>query len=120
MTQLVVLIVDNPDDCAPILDAWEAIGVPGVTIFDSSGLGRLRKAGFREDLPLLPSLSDFFESDEIRHRTLFSVVDDEIKVEAMISAVHQIIGDLDKESTGFLFTVPVLKAYGLGRKRTRD
>ena len=39
MSYLVVLIVDDPDDCPSILDAWEAAGVSGVTILESSGLG---------------------------------------------------------------------------------
>lgn len=119
MTQVVVLIVDNPDDCGPILTKWESIGVTGVTIFESSGLGRLRRAGYRDDLPILPSLSDLFQQDEIRHRTLVSVVEDPPKVEEMVAAAHSVIGDLDEAHSGFLFVVPVTKAYGLGKKANR-
>ena len=115
MNQLVVLIVNNPDDCEPILEAWESIGVTGVTILESSGLGRLRQTGCRDDLPLMPSLRDLFEKQEERHRTLLSVVD-ENKVEDMIESVKGLIGDLNDAHTGFLFVVPVIKAIGLGIK----
>ena len=42
MAFLVVLIVDDVDKCRPILDAWEAAGAGGVTILESSGIGRVR------------------------------------------------------------------------------
>lgn len=118
MSFLIVLIVDNPSDCPYILDAWEEIGVTGVTILESTGLGRVRKAGLRDDLPLMPSLRELFQSDEIRHRTLLSVVNDQSRVDEMVSAAQNVIGDLDGPHTGFLFVVPVLQAYGLGVKLT--
>ncbi|MBN2548336.1 MAG: hypothetical protein JXB15_04195 [Anaerolineales bacterium] len=115
MHYLVVLIVDNPDDCRPILDAWEEIGVSGVTILESTGLGRLRRIGLRDDLPLIPSLEDIFSTDEVPHRTMLSVVNDQEMVDKMIMIVKDVIGNLDDPDTGFLFVVPVIQAMGLGR-----
>ena len=117
MSYLVVLVVDNPDDCPCILDAWQDLGVTGVTILDSTGMGRMRRAALREDLPLMPSLSDFLEVREAPHNTLLSVVESEEMADRMAQAAQEVIGDLDKPHTGFLFVVPVLKAYGLGRGR---
>ena len=113
---LVVLVLDDPDNCPCILEAWENIGVTGVTILESSGLGRLRRAAFRDDIPLLPSLRDIFSSQEVPHRTLFSVVDDQDKVDKMVESVQKQIGDLNNPDTGFMFVMPVLQAYGLGKK----
>lgn len=118
MTQMVVLIVDDPDDCGPILTKWESIGVTGVTILESSGLGRLRRAGFKDDLPIMPSLEDLFQQEEVRHRTLLSVVEDSDKVAEMVEAAQSILGDLDVEHSGFIFVVPITKAYGLGKTIT--
>lgn len=117
MSYLVVLIVNNPDDCPAILDTWEELGVPGITILESTGLGHLRKSGLRDDLPLIPSLRDILGSDEVPHRTLFSVVNDQAMVDRMVAAAQEVIGDLDDPHTGFLFVTPVLQAYGLGRKK---
>ena len=115
---MVVLIVDDVDHCPAILDAWEEAGVRGATIFASTGLGRVRRAGLRDDLPLMPSLQDLFEEEEVNHRTLMSVVDSQELVDKMVSITQQIIGDLEKPNTGFLFVLPVLQAYGLGKHRT--
>lgn len=120
MSFLVVLIVDDPDHCSPILDRWEEIGVTGVTILESTGLGRLRRAGFRDDLPMMPSLRDIFSSREIPHRTLLSVVSSQNEVDLMVEAAQETIGNLDDPSTGFLFVVPVIQAYGLGRKNNTN
>jgi nitrogen regulatory protein P-II 1 len=115
MSYLVVLIVDDPDDCPRILDAWSEIGVSGATILDSTGMGRIKKAGLRDDFPLIPSLEDFLAVREEPHRTILSVVEDEALVDKMAAVARHTIGDLDEPHTGFLFVVPVLKAYGLGR-----
>jgi hypothetical protein len=118
MNHLVVLIVNDVDDCPAILDAWEAAGILGVTILASTGLGHIRRAGLRDDLPLLPSLHDLFESEEVQHRTLLSVVDSQDLVDKMVAIAQQVIGNLEDPHTGFLFVVPVIQAYGLGKHRT--
>lgn len=118
MNYLVVLVVDDTENVHPVLDAWEAIGVTGVTILESTRLGRIRRAGLRDDLPLLPSLSDLLQEEEIHHRTLLSLVDSETLVDQMIAGVETITGALDDAHTGFLFVVPVARVHGLGKHRT--
>ncbi|MEW5869365.1 MAG: hypothetical protein AB1894_08825 [Chloroflexota bacterium] len=119
MSYMVVLIVDDLDDCPSILDAWERLGVSGVTIFESTGLGRVRRSGLRDDLPIMPSLHDIMGTREVPHRTLLSVVESLEVVEKLVAAAQEIIGDLNNPHTGFLFVVPVLQAYGLGKEFIR-
>jgi len=114
---MVVLIVNNLNDCSPILEAWQALGLSGVTILESSGLGRLRRRGMEDDFPLMPSLSDYIAFSEVSPRMLFSVVDAPEKVDQMIEAAQRIIGNLDDEDTGFLFVVPVTRVVGMGKNR---
>jgi nitrogen regulatory protein P-II 1 len=118
VSYLVVLVVDDIDYCPAVLNAWEEAGILGVTILNSTGLGRFKRAGLRDDLPLMPSLSDIFQSDEVQHRTLLAVVEAETMVDRMVAAAEGVIGDLDEPHTGFLFVVPVLKVYGMGKHRT--
>jgi nitrogen regulatory protein PII len=80
----------------------------------------LRRAGLRDDLPLMVSLRDLLGAREVPHRTLLSVVDSQEKVDQMVAAAQAVIGDLDDPHTGFLFVVPVSQAYGLGRKLDRQ
>ncbi len=116
MSFLVVLVLDDPDQCRDILDAWDKAGVKGVTITESTGLGRMMNKGFRDDLPLMPSLHNLFESVEMRHRTLFSVVDTLEVAHALVEATQKVTGDLNLHNTGLLFVVPVVEVYGLHRE----
>jgi len=113
MSYLVLLVLDNPDHGHDILEAWDAAGANGVTILESTGLGRVRRAGIRDDLPLMPSLGDLLRGDEIHHRTLFSVVETEEQADAIIEATQRIIGDLSNPHTGLAFVVQLHKVYGL-------
>jgi len=116
MSYLVVLVLDNPDRCRDVLDVWEAAGAPGVTILDSSGLGRVRRAGIRDDVPLIPSLDSLFRRQEDHHRTLFSIIQDQSQVDAIVQATQTVVGELDRKDTGILFVVPVSQVYGLRKK----
>lgn len=111
----IVFVLDNADQCRDILDAWENAGIRGVTILESSGLGRVRRAGIRDDLPLMPSLSDLFMNTETQHRTLFAVVKSQSQIEAIVKATQSVVGDLEQPDTGFLFVVPVSQVYGISK-----
>lgn len=117
MSFLVVAIIDDVELCPSIMSAWEEIGVLGITILESTGLGRIRKAGLLDNIPLMPSLEDLFENDEIHHRTLLSVVENQEIVNQMAAAVQKLTGDLDGPNTGFMFVVPVVQVIGMGKHR---
>jgi len=112
---MVIFVLDDVDQCKDVLDAWEAFGISGVTILESSGLGRVRQAGMRDDLPLMPSLSDLFKRTETRHRTLFTVTKHQEKIDAIVKATQSVVGDLEQPNTGFLFVLPVSQVYGLSK-----
>ncbi len=112
MAYLVVLVLDKSDQCSSILDAWESAGAKGITIIESTGLGRVRRAALRDDLPLMPSLHDLLRGAESNHRTLFSVVDSQVQVDDLIAATQVVTGDLAQPDTGLMFVVPLLQVLG--------
>lgn len=115
---MIVLILNNPDQCQDLLDAWDEAGAPGVTVLSSTGLGQIRsRMGLQEDVPLMPSLDDFFQQDENLHPTLIAIVRERSIVDAIIRATQSILGDLNRPNTGILVILPVLEAYGLDRYR---
>ena len=112
----VLFVLNDPDKMEPVLDAWETVGVGGVTIMHSSGLGRLRKNLFNDDIPLIPSISVFMEHLEEMHRTLFSVVSSMEIVDQLVKVTQAVIGDLENPETGLLVVPPVERVYGLHKK----
>lgn len=111
MYYLVVLVLDNPDLCPDMLSAWHEAGASGITILNSAGMGPARR-GIGDDTPLFPAVRDLFRSEETRHRTLFSVVEGEDKVNALVKAAKSCVGDFEKNDTGILFAVPVSHFFG--------
>jgi nitrogen regulatory protein PII len=113
---MIMLILNDPEQCQSIMDAWDAAGVSGITLLPSTGLGRIRKKrGLIEEMSLMPSIEDFFEHEENVHRTLITIVRDHPIVEQVVQATQTILGDLNQPNTGILVVLPVLEAYGLDR-----
>ncbi|MBK8904846.1 MAG: hypothetical protein IPM53_26945 [Anaerolineaceae bacterium] len=119
---MILLILDDVNQCSSILESWEAQGVGGVTILESTGLGRVRKMSIRDDIPLMPSLSRLLQNREERHRTLFTVVEGEEMVDKVIQATEAVLGDLEQAHNGVLFVLPVSRVRGLhgGQNRARS
>jgi nitrogen regulatory protein PII len=119
MYYMVMAIINELDQCPRVMDAWDEANVPGITILESTGLGSVRRAGYRDDLPLMPSLSDLFKREEHRHRTIFTVVDSEEMVDRLIEITENIIGDLNQPHNGVLFVLPVSRVVGLSGAKER-
>lgn len=119
MANLLVLVLDEPEKFSAIIEAWEEIGVPGVTMVDSIGSRQLREQARRDDLPLIPSLRAVFAGVEERNRTLFTVIEDDEMLERAVEAARKIVGDFMRPNTGILFTVPVTRAWGVPKLKPR-
>ena len=118
MKYLVIAVIDDVAMCPSVLEAWEQAGATGVTILESTGLGRMRRGEyFRDDLPIMPSLRNLMQTREEHHRTLFSVVRSEAMVERISDATERILGDLDQPNKGIIFAVPVSHAFGILNRR---
>lgn len=114
MKYMVIAVIDELAKCPSILKAWENIGVRGVTILESTGLGRIRQGELlRDDLPLMPSLRNLMQTREEHHRTMFTIVNDEAMIDRIFEATEMILGDLNQPNKGILFAVPVARAYGI-------
>lgn len=117
---LILLVIDDPDRLEDLLIAWEEAGVPSATVLFSTGMGRLRNlAGWRDDMPLIPSLGDFYEAPENLNRTIFATANNEAQVDAVIVATQKVIGDLDQSKSGLLLVLPVTRALGVNKKKER-
>jgi len=116
---LILLILNDPDRLEDLLIAWEDSGIRGATVMFSTGFGRIRlMSGWRDDMPLMPSLRDFYETPENMNRTIFTTVNNEAEVDAIVAATKSAIGDLEDQGTGLLLVLPVARAYGVNKKES--
>jgi nitrogen regulatory protein PII len=119
MYHMIMLVLDKMEQCSSVLDAWDAAGAAGITILESTGLARVRKSAIRDDLPLMPSIESLFKGREEHHRTLFTVVEDEARVDRIIEATQAITGNLDEPNSGVLFVLPVTRVVGFHGAQNR-
>ncbi len=122
MYYMILFVVDELEECPNLFAAWESVGVTGITILESTGLGRIRKLfGYRDDIPLMPSLSKLMQQTrEEHHRTLITVVDSEETVDLLIAKAEEVLGDLNQPNKGALFVLPVLRAVGITPPKAED
>lgn len=117
MYYLVTLVLDDVNHGPDVFDAWEQAGVGGITIIESTGLGRVRQSeSLRDDIPLMPSIRALLHGREEHHRTIFSIVEGEAMVEALIAATEAIVGELNEPNTGVLFALPLSHVAGVPRR----
>lgn len=115
---MILFVLNDPDRLDEVLDAWEQAGVSGITVLPSTGLGRIRqKEGFRDDVPLMPGVEDFYHHQSDISHTLFTIVDDEAMVTKVIEATQARIGNLDEPGNGILAVLPTVSVHGLIKYR---
>jgi hypothetical protein len=116
--KMILFVLNDPAKTVDLLNAWREAGAKGATVLFSTGMGRLHQSAMlRDDLPLMPSLSDFYECDEELSRTLFTIVKDDETVARVRAATRSLVGDLDQPDTGLLVVLPVDQVEGLEKKR---
>jgi len=115
MPNAVFVVLPTLERCQDVLDAWESLGVSGVTILESVGLHKIKQMrAQRDDLPLFPSLRHLLAGEEYHHRTIFAVVDDDFDLDGLIAATERAVGgDFNAPNSGLLFVVPVTRALGM-------
>lgn len=111
---MILYVLHDETRLDEILSAWDEAGVSGVTILPSTGMGRLRKySALREDIPLIPSLSDLIENhEEVLNRTLITLVDSQDLIDRVVKATEDTVGPLVNDNNGILAVLPVLQIYG--------
>jgi hypothetical protein len=105
---MIMLVLDDPDKLNDVLAAWEAIGVCGATIVESTGIQRLRK----QPVPMRYVFASpgFTEQG---HLTLFVIVQGKKLVNACLRATQQVVTDLDGPNTGVFAAWPLAVVRGV-------
>ena len=115
---MILFVLHDGEKLQEVLNAWEETGISGATVLFSTGIGRIRESqALREDLPIMPSLEDFYPSPESLGRTIFTITDDESLVEKIIRATESVVGDLHEPKRGILAVLPTSAIHGM-RKST--
>lgn len=112
MWNLAMLVIDDASRLDEVLKVWEAAGVRGATIMESSGLAR-RRGHLQDDLPLFPSVSSLMQGSKNHNVTIFAVLEESVRVEALLAGTERVIGDLSQPNTGIFTVMPLSYVKGV-------
>jgi hypothetical protein len=115
---MILFVLHDSEKLEPLLTAWEESGVSGVTVFKSTGIGRIRKdKALRDDIPLMPGVQDFFPAPEHVGRTIFTITDDDSIIPDILAATERVVGSLSDPGIGILVVIPTAGIYGLRKRK---
>lgn len=107
--ELLIAVINQEDRLDDILSGFLELGITGATVIDSEGMGHV----LSHDIPIFAGLQTLISRARPQNQTIFSVIDDDAKVEGAIALLQEICGDLDNPATGIVFTIPVNRVTGL-------
>ena len=110
--QLLIAVINQEEKLEEVLAGLLELGVTGATVINSEGMGRL----LASEVPIFAGLEQLSARTRPRNQTLFSVIDDDAKVDRVVDLLQEVCGSLDQPATGIVVTVPVLRAVGLARE----
>jgi nitrogen regulatory protein P-II 1 len=107
--QLLVAVINQPEALDDILSGFLELGITGATIINSEGMARV----LTHDIPLFAGIQTLISRSRAQNYTIFSVIDEQEKVDAAFALIQDVCGSLDEPGTGIMFTIPVIRAVGV-------
>ena len=101
----VIFVLHNPDMLDKVLEAWQAIGISGVTIIESTGVHR--RSQQKKRIPMRFQFAPLGVSFEEGNITLMTVLRTKEILNNCVSTAESIIGDLNNPDTGIVFSWPL-------------
>ncbi len=101
---MIFFVLNDPERLDTVLDAWEAVGIHGVTILESTGIQRRRVNQKR--IPMRYRLAPMIPHEE-GHFTLIAIVPSKEIVQDCLTATEELIGNLDLPNTGVFTSWPL-------------
>jgi len=114
--QLLIAVINQEEKLDEILSGLVELGVTGATIINSEGMGRV----LSHDIPIFAGLENLASFSRPQNQTIFSVIREDEKVDAVISLLQEICGNLEDPATGIVVTVPVNRVVGLAPELGHD
>lgn len=110
MAQLLVVVLYKTSHMPGLLNAWQEVGVAGVTILESAGGYRVKNLLQQVGLG---ALGDLFNSDKLESKTLLAAIEDDEILKKAVTATTKIVGNFNQPKTGILFVMPITMALGI-------
>jgi hypothetical protein len=113
--QLLLHITNHTELIPTILTKLIDIGIPGATVVDCKGMLASLDSSDVEPPPIFGSLRHFLDPEQKTGKILLIALKDEEVIKAK-DVIHSVAGNLKRENTGILLTVPIMEWEGVPHK----
>lgn len=107
--QLLVAVVNESQALDDVLSGFIELGVTGATILNSEGMAHV----LTHDIPLFAGIQTLISRSRAQNYTIFSVIEEDEKVDAAIELIQDVCGSLDQAGTGIVFTLTINRVIGV-------
>lgn len=114
--RLLIAVINEAEALDDVLSGFLEIGITGATIINSEGMGRV----LTHDIPIFAGIQTLITRSRAQNYTIFSVIDDDAKVDAAFALIQDVCGSLAEPGTGIVFTLPVSRAEGVAPELGED
>lgn len=105
------VVLNEPEYLQDILYRMKQLRIRGATVIDSMGATSVNKDLY--SVPLIGGLMKSIDGDTHVNKTIFSVIEREEQVEAVMESIEEIIGgDMKRAGKGIIFVLPVTHMRG--------
>jgi hypothetical protein len=107
--ELLVIVLNQTEFLTEILRGFVDAGIKGATVIDSAGMGHI----VADHFPFFASFADLGGSQENHSKTIFTVVNSCDEKDNAVNVVEEVLGDISKPDTAFMFSLPVNFVKGI-------
>ncbi len=114
--ELLVIVLNRTEYLTEILSGFVEAGIRGATIVDSAGMGHLVANHFS----FFARFAELDRENENHSKTIFTVVNSCDEKDNAVKVVEEVMGDLSKPDSAFLFSLPVNFVKGIAIKPCKE
>jgi nitrogen regulatory protein PII len=107
----VIFVLHDPNKLDKVLEAWQGVGISGVTIIESTGIHR--RTMQKKHIPMRFQFQPLAVGIEEGNITLMTILPSKDMLKNCVSTVESIVGDLNDPDTGILFSWPLEYVKGV-------
>ena len=111
--KLLFFVLNKTDLLDELLTEFAMHDICGATVLESEGMARiLTSKNLESEIPFLGSLRSFIQPERQKSNLILTVIKDE-QLEEAVKAIESVVGDINRDDTGVIFSVPVDFVKGL-------
>ncbi len=114
--QLLVAVINQAEALDDVLSGFLELGITGATIINSEGMAHI----LTHDIPLFAGIQTLISRSRAQNYTIFSVIDDDEKVDGAFAVIQDVVGNMAEPGTGIVFTIPITRVEGVAPELGED